>query len=86
MLYYRLRQTDLDGTITYSPVRSVTLTGAPVPAQLLAYPHPARDAVRVRLLGPAQAARPTGDYQLFGAGNAQPARPGATAWPGGRPL
>ncbi|MGI4739804.1 MAG: T9SS type A sorting domain-containing protein [Janthinobacterium lividum] len=52
-LYYRLRQTDLDGTITYSPVRSISLAAAKtdVAVQLLAYPNPAHQVVQVRVLG-----------------------------------
>ncbi|GAA4377442.1 family 43 glycosylhydrolase [Hymenobacter koreensis] len=47
VLYYRLRQADLDGSVSYSPVRAVPLEAAP--AALLAYPNPARAAVTVRL-------------------------------------
>jgi len=52
-LYYRLRQTDLDGAVTYSPVRSISLAApkTDAPAQLLAYPNPAHQAVRVQVLG-----------------------------------
>ena len=39
LLYYRLRQVDLDGTFSYSPVRTVALTG--VAAGLVLYPNPA---------------------------------------------
>ncbi|MBO2007712.1 beta strand repeat-containing protein [Hymenobacter negativus] len=39
LLYYRLRQTDSDGTFAYSPVRTVALTG--VGAGLALYPNPA---------------------------------------------
>lgn len=55
-LYYRLRQTDLNGATTYSPVRMVALGGMAPAAQLLAYPNPAHEAVFVRLVGPADAA------------------------------
>lgn len=41
-LYYRLRQVDADGTSTYSPVRSVTLTAAT--AGLALFPNPMRQA------------------------------------------
>ena len=65
-LYYRLRQTDLDGASIYSPVRSVALTGtSSAVAQLLAYPSPAHEAVRVRLLGPPSAA-PLALYDALG--------------------
>lgn len=56
LLYYRLRQTDRDGTIAYSPVRVVALNGTVVPPLLLAYPNPTRGTVRVLLLGPVPAA------------------------------
>jgi hypothetical protein len=44
-IYYRLRQVDLDGTSSYSPVRAVTRPGA-VSAFTL-YPNPARTAATV---------------------------------------
>jgi len=43
LFYYRLRQVDLDGTSTYSPVRTVALTGAVAIPTL--YPNPAQRAV-----------------------------------------
>lgn len=55
LLYYRLRQVDLDGHASYSPVRPVALAPVTVP-QLLAYPNPARGTAWVQLLGPAIAA------------------------------
>jgi hypothetical protein len=66
-LYYRLRQEDLDGTITYSPVRSVSLAAAKTdaPAQLLAYPNPAHQAVQVQVLGAATTA-PLEVYDTLG--------------------
>ncbi|MGI4866412.1 MAG: glycine-rich protein [Janthinobacterium lividum] len=39
LLYYRLKQMDLDGTFSYSPVRTVALTGAA--AGLSLFPNPA---------------------------------------------
>jgi hypothetical protein len=39
--YYRLRQVDLDGTATYSPVRTVDLAGADLTAAVGLYPNPA---------------------------------------------
>jgi hypothetical protein len=39
VLYYRLKQVDVDGTFSYSPVRTVALTGAA--AGLTLYPNPA---------------------------------------------
>ncbi|GAB3859981.1 hypothetical protein GCM10028822_37410 [Hymenobacter terrigena] len=41
-LYYRLRQVDLDGTFSYSPVRSIVLKGAV--AGLSLYPNPTTGA------------------------------------------
>ena len=41
LLYYRLRQVDLDGTSTYSPVRTVGPAGASSVASLGMYPNPA---------------------------------------------
>jgi hypothetical protein len=64
-LYYRLRQLDENGTATYSPVRVVKLAPAAVLAQLLAYPNPAHDAVRLKLLGPAAPA-PVEVYDITG--------------------
>ncbi len=52
-LFYRLRQVDLDGSLTYSPVRVVTLSGpSPVPG-LIAYPSPAARELTVELPAPA---------------------------------
>jgi uncharacterized protein (DUF2141 family) len=42
LLYYRLRQVDLDGTFSYSPVRTVALTGAA--AGLALFPNPTHGA------------------------------------------
>ena len=41
VVYYRLRQVDLDGTVTYSPVRSVAV---PPATGLALYPNPTRAA------------------------------------------
>lgn len=51
ILYYRLRQTDLDATVTHSPVRTVTQTASRATSHLQAYPNPARDVVSVRVSG-----------------------------------
>ena len=48
-VYYRLRQVDQDGTVAYSPVRTLSLPTVTGPAQLLAYPNPAHDKVQVIL-------------------------------------
>jgi hypothetical protein len=61
LLYYRLRQTDTNGTAAYSPVRTVALNGAANAAQLQVYPNPAHGTVWARVLGPA----PTAPLQLF---------------------
>ena len=42
--YYRLRQLDTDGSVSYSPVRAVTVTGS---GRLTLFPNPARTAVAV---------------------------------------
>ena len=39
--YYRLRQVDQDGKVTYSAVRTVRFDGSPAAPSLLAYPNPA---------------------------------------------
>jgi alpha-tubulin suppressor-like RCC1 family protein len=48
VLYYRLRQVDLDSTASYSPVRAVTVGGK---GPLTLYPNPARTSVAVAGLG-----------------------------------
>jgi len=48
--YYRLRQVDLDGTATYSPVRTVAFATASAP-QLSLYPNPATEQLHVALTG-----------------------------------
>ncbi|GAB3574893.1 hypothetical protein GCM10027345_09440 [Hymenobacter daeguensis] len=63
-LYYRLKQFDLDGTATYSPVRTVAFAATTMP-QLRAYPSPAHATVRVLLLGPATSA-PLQVYDALG--------------------
>jgi hypothetical protein len=56
LLYYRLRQTDSDSTVTFSPVRMVAVPNVPVAAQLLVYPNPTHGVVLMRVLGLAPAA------------------------------
>lgn len=54
--YYRLRQTDLDGTSTFSPVRAVRLAAGSSPVQLVVAPNPTPPAslrVQVQYAGPA---------------------------------
>ena len=55
LLYYRLRQTDLSGELTYSPVRSVAL--APHAAGFVVYPThvPTGQAAAYRYTGPTEA-------------------------------
>jgi hypothetical protein len=54
-VFYRLQQVDQDGTIAYSPVRTLSLPTVAGSAQLLAYPNPAHDKVQVLLTGGATA-------------------------------
>jgi hypothetical protein len=44
VIYYRIKQTDYDGTVDYSPVRFVHITNK---EHLLVYPNPVRDVVYV---------------------------------------
>lgn len=48
--YYRLRQTDIDGAFSFSPVRLATLGAA---GSLLLYPSLVRDLLQIRLDAPA---------------------------------
>ena len=64
ILYYRLRQTDLDATVTFSPVRTVTHTASRATSHLQAYPNPVRDVVSVRVSGPVLTI-PGNEYQVF---------------------
>lgn len=57
--YYRLRQVDLDGTSTFSPVRLVNLTAGSSPVLLTAAPNPATpDNLRVQVQYAGTAAAP----------------------------
>ncbi|RYY19840.1 MAG: hypothetical protein EOO36_04865 [Cytophagaceae bacterium] len=48
--YYRLRQVDLDGTSTFSPVRVVSLAAGSSPVQLAVAPNPTTpDNLRVQV-------------------------------------
>ena len=53
VVYYRLRQVDLDGTVNYSPVRALATGGGATGAALVLFPNPARG--RVQWTGPAEA-------------------------------
>lgn len=60
-VYYRLRQVDLDGTATYSPVRSVSFTAAAgAPVALGLYPNPAASQTGLDL----RELPATGTYQV----------------------
>ena len=54
--YYRLRQEDLDGTVAYSPVVTVSraAVGSPAASKLEAYPNPFADRLTVALPGQAE--------------------------------
>lgn len=45
--YYRLKQIDIDGQFSYSPVRSISLK-APQKTKVLVYPNPATEIVNIR--------------------------------------
>jgi hypothetical protein len=53
VVYYRLRPVDLDGTFSYSPVRTIALAGAA--AGLSLFPNPAHDAATLTGIAPGQA-------------------------------
>ncbi|RZK55886.1 MAG: hypothetical protein EOO59_10240, partial [Hymenobacter sp.] len=54
LVYYRLRQLDLDGTATYSPVVAID-GGTPTPATLLpVVPQPAHDWLQAQVVGTAE--------------------------------
>jgi len=57
MIYYRLRQVDTDGTISYSPVRSVTLKAGVATFDLV--PNPTSDYVTIDLTS-----LPAGQFRL----------------------
>jgi hypothetical protein len=63
LVYYRLRQVDLDGTATYSPVRPVRLGAADATAQvsLSLYPNPAQTSTTLDL----SALPATASYQVL---------------------
>jgi uncharacterized repeat protein (TIGR01451 family) len=59
-VYYRLRQVDLDGTSTFSPVRSVSFTQEATPVALSLYPNPALSSTQLDL----RQLPATGTYQV----------------------
>lgn len=64
LVYYRLRQVDLDGTVSYSPVRMVRFEAqAAVTAKLSVFPNPATTADRVVTLD--LSTLPKGNYQAL---------------------
>lgn len=65
-VYYRLRQVDLDGTTTYSPVRTVAFAAAASAPQLSLYPNPATDQLHVALTGLAAPGATLTAYSVLG--------------------
>ncbi|MGI4864754.1 MAG: T9SS type A sorting domain-containing protein [Janthinobacterium lividum] len=60
-VYYRLRQVDLDGTATFSPVRTVSFTAAAATSVVLSlYPNPAQASTTLEL----SQLPTTGTYQV----------------------
>ena len=49
LVYYRLRQVDLDGTASYSPVRVLAVGGGPAAFRAVAWPNPAQNGMATRL-------------------------------------
>ncbi|MDX1905650.1 MAG: T9SS type A sorting domain-containing protein [Bacteroidia bacterium] len=49
ILYYRLRQVDLDGMFSYSTIAELRLSQSEVYPALRIYPHPAREAAKIRV-------------------------------------
>jgi uncharacterized repeat protein (TIGR01451 family) len=66
LAYYRLRQVDLDGTATYSPVRTVAFAAAASAPQLSLYPNPATDQLHVALTGLAAPGATLTVYSVLG--------------------
>jgi uncharacterized repeat protein (TIGR01451 family) len=60
-VYYRLRQVDLDGTATYSPVRSVSFPNEAAPVALSLFPNPAQASTQLDL----RQLPATGTYQVL---------------------
>lgn len=65
-VYYRLRQVDVDGTVTYSPVRTVAFAARSTAPQLILYPNPAADQVHVALTGLAAPGAQLTAYSVLG--------------------
>lgn len=49
--YYRLKQTDFDGTSTYSQIRSVSLVRGKVEPSMVVYPNPSEGNIMVQSVG-----------------------------------
>ena len=60
LVYYRLRQVDVDGTATYSPVRTVSFGAMAVAGRASLYPNPAQASTTLDL----SALPATASYQL----------------------
>jgi hypothetical protein len=58
LIYYRLKQLDFDGTITFSPVRTVKFVDA-MKVDVSVYPNPSQNGATLDLTG-----LPAGDYQV----------------------
>jgi uncharacterized repeat protein (TIGR01451 family) len=65
-VYYRLRQVDLDGTATYSPVRTVAFAAGASAPQLRLYPNPATEQLHVALTGLVAPGAKLGVYSVVG--------------------
>jgi uncharacterized repeat protein (TIGR01451 family) len=66
LAYYRLRQVDLDGAATYSPVRTVAFAATASEPQLSLYPNPATDQLHVALTGRAAPGAQLTVYSVLG--------------------
>jgi hypothetical protein len=66
LAYYRLRQVDLDGASTYSPVRPVAFAATASAPQLSLYPNPAADQLHVALTGLAAPGAQLTVYSVLG--------------------
>jgi hypothetical protein len=58
LIYYRLKQLDFDGTVTFSPVRTVKFVDV-IKVDVSVYPNPSHDGATLDLTG-----LPAGDYQV----------------------
>ncbi|MGY2132758.1 Ig-like domain-containing protein [Hymenobacter sp. HD11105] len=58
LIYYRLKQLDFDGTVTFSPVRTVKFVDV-IKVDVSVYPNPSQNGATLDLTG-----LPAGDYQV----------------------